>query len=74
MTEFEYELRPAYFTPFRFGNQGQYPGHSHIITTHLSSELGNSRKKDDTENVKITTHVLTINNVNSFICVKSPMA
>lgn len=29
-------------------------------------------KNEDTE--KETTHVLTINNVNSFICVKSPIA
>ena len=73
MMEFEYELGLAYFTPFRFGNWGQYPDTptslQHIYLLNFS-EFEIPRKSGVTEN---TTHVLTINNVNSFIC-KSPLA
>ena len=73
MMEFEYQLGLAYFNPFRSGNWGQYPDTptslQHIYLLNFS-EFEIPRKSGVTEN---TTHVLTINNVNSFIC-KSPQA
>ena len=72
MMEFEYQLGLAYFTPFRSGNWGQYPDTptslQHIYLLNFLS-LRFWEKNGDIEN---TTHVLTINNVNSFICVKAP--